>query len=177
LEADVPVGLVSYHFEGKPSLYRAVFEALKPTIQQRKAGLALAQLEDDPKRRLEMIVKAILVPMLNLRSLEGSLDIGRLLAHEAGDPRSFQRGILQDLFDPVALKAIELLKEIMPDRSTAEIVWAFQMIIGTMIFIMADAGRAKMLSGGACDPTDVDATLRYVVPLLLNGISGPVSRP
>jgi Tetracyclin repressor-like, C-terminal domain len=47
------------------------------------------------------------------------------------------------------------------------------MIIGTMIYIMADAGQAKMLSGGTCDPADIDATVRTVVPLLLHGLSGP----
>ena len=54
----------------------------------------------------------------------------------------------------------------------AQAAWAFQMIVGTMLFIMADTGRLKRLSGGACDPKDVDATLRYIMPLLLDGLRG-----
>jgi AcrR family transcriptional regulator len=171
LRAGVPVALVSYHFKGKLGLYRAVFEARSPAyIEQRKAGLALAQMETDPDRRLEMIVKALIVPMLKLRTVESTAHFGMLSAREANHPKSVKRGIMQDMVDPVAFTAIDLLHQALPDRSKAEAVWAFQMIIGTMLFIMADTGRTKRLSGGACDPNDVDATLRHIVPLLLNGV-------
>ena len=173
IRAGVPVALVSYHFKDKLGLYRAVFEARAPSsVEQRKAGLALAQMESDPQRRLEMIVKALIVPMLKLRSVERSVHFGTLSAREANDPRSIKRGILQDLIDPVALTAIDLLQKTLPNGGRADVVWAFQMIIGIMLYIMADTGRTKRLSGGACDPNDVDTTLRHIVPLLLNGLRG-----
>jgi AcrR family transcriptional regulator len=176
LKARVPVALVSYHFKNKPGLYRAVFEARSPNYtEQRKAGLALAQMETDPERRLEMIVKALIVPMLKLRTAESSASFGMLSAREANDPKSVKRGIMQDLVDPVALTAIDLLQQTLPGRSRAQAAWAFQMIIGTMLFIMTDTGRIKRLSKGACDPNDVDATLRYIVPLLLGGLRGALA--
>ena len=64
------------------------------------AGLALAEMEDDPDRRLEMILKAALMPMLSLRKIEGSANFGVLLAREATDPKSAERGIIQEAFDP-----------------------------------------------------------------------------
>jgi AcrR family transcriptional regulator len=172
--ADVPAALVSYHFDGKLGLYREVFRARHPfTGAQRQAGLALAEMEDDPERRLEMILKAVLVPMLSLRNAEiGGKRFGVLLAREANDPKGGERGILQEMFDPVATTTIALLRKSLPQRSEAEIVWCFQMIIGTMIYIMADSGRSVHLSGGACDPNDVDATLRHIIPLLLGGVRG-----
>jgi AcrR family transcriptional regulator len=173
VQADVPVALVSYHFEGKLGLYREVFRARIPNvIEQRKAGLELARMEDDPERRLDMIVKALLSPMLRLRTTEGSSRFGVLLAREANDPNSAERGIIREVFDPVAQTTIDLLKQTLPGRSEAQIVWAFQMMIGTMVYIMADSGRSAQLSGGACDPADADATLRHIVPLLLNGLRG-----
>ena len=173
-EADVPVGLVSYHFDGKLGLYREVFRLQNPSASaQRQAGLALAQMEDDPKRRLEMILKAVLVPMLSLRNAElGGRKFGLLLAREANDPKSQERGIIQEIFDPVAMATITLLRQTLPQRSEAEIVWGFQMIIGTMVYVMADSGRSVHLSGGACDPNDVDTTIRNVVSLLLHGLTG-----
>jgi AcrR family transcriptional regulator len=172
-QADVPVALVSYHFKGKLNLYREVFKARDPdTGAQRLAGLALAEMEDDPDRRLEMIVKALLMPMLSLRRVAGTASFGVLLAREANDPKAAERGIIREIFDPVARKTIELLKSTLPDRSEAQIVWAFQMMIGTMLFVMADSGRSAHLSNGACDPDDVDATMRLILPLLLNGLRG-----
>jgi AcrR family transcriptional regulator len=173
LKARVPVALVSYHFKGKLGLYRAVFAARSPSsLEQRKAGLALAQMESDPDRRLEMIIKALMVPMLKLRAAESSVHFGTLSAREANDPQSIKRGIMQELVDPVALTAIDLLQKTLPGGDRADAGWAFQMIVGTMLFIMSDTGRLKRLSGGACDPADVDATLRHIVPLLLDGVRG-----
>src|SRR5271169_1377611 len=173
IKADVPVALVSYHFKDKLGLYRAVFEALSPnSLEQRKAGLALAEMESDPDRRLEMIVKALIVPMLKLRTHESSVHFGTLSAREANDPRAVERGIMQNFVDPVALAAIDLLYKSLPGRDKARAGWAFEMIVGTMLFIMADTGRLKRLTAGACDPNNVDATLRYILPLLLDGIRG-----
>lgn len=173
VNADVPVALVSYHFKNKLGLYRQVFKARDPnTNVQRLAGLALAETESDPERRLEMILKAVMMPMLSLRNIEGSANFGVLLTREATDPRSGERGIINEMFDPIAKATIKALKGALPGRSDAEIVWAFQMLIGTMLYIMADAGRAVHLSGGACDPEDVDGTMRMILPLLLRGIRG-----
>ena len=170
LRAGVPVALVSYHFGGKLGLYRRVFESHAPTlVAERRAGLALAALEPDPDRRLAAIVKAVLVPMLGLRGTEGRQSLGRLLAREVSDPRSIERGIIGDLLDPVAAAVIDLLGTTLPGRSAAEVHWAYQMMIGTMTFIMADAGRIRRISGGACDPEDVDATIRHIIPLILDG--------
>jgi AcrR family transcriptional regulator len=172
-EARVPVALVSYHYEGKLGLYREVFRARYPrAVEQRKAGLALAALEEDPRRRLEMILKAVLVPMLTLRSIEGTSNFGTLMAREANDPKAAERGIIGEMFDGVAKMTIGLLKKTLPDRNEAEIVWAFQMMIGTMVYIMGDTGRTARLSGGAADPKDTDATIRVIVALLRDGIAG-----
>ena len=172
-QADVPVALVSYHFKTKLNLYREVFLARHPaTGAQRLAGLALAEMEDDPARRLELIVKAVLVPMLSLRRTEGNASFGVMLAREATDPKAGERGIIKEIFDPTAQKTIQLLRGALPDRSEAEIAWGFQMIIGTMLYVMSDGGRSAHLSGGAADPADVDATVRQIVPLLLNGLRG-----
>jgi AcrR family transcriptional regulator len=171
LKAGVPVALVSYHFGGKLGVYRRVFESHAPTIvAERRAGLALAELEQDPDRRLAAIVKAVLVPMLSLRAAEGRQSLGRLLAREVSDPRSVERGIIQDLLDPIAAAVTDLLRMTLSERSAAEIHWGYQMMVGTMTIIMIDAGRIRRISSGACDPEDVDATIQHIIPLILNGL-------
>lgn len=172
-KADVQVGLINYYFGSKEGLYRAVFTTRAPVVvEERRIGLRMAALEKDPHRRLELIVKAIIVPMLNMRSRDGSNHFSQLLAREPRDPRSVERGIIAEIFDPIALEIIESLKEIWPDRSDGEVHWAYQMIIGVMMYIMSDHGRISRLSGGAADPKNVDETLRIILPLVMQGIEG-----
>jgi AcrR family transcriptional regulator len=170
-EAGVPMALVLYHFGDKLGLYRAIFEVRAPAIiEQRKAGLALADLEPDPERKLDLILKAMLVPMLRLRAAERSNRLGRLFARELSDPGSVERGIVKDMFDPIAEAVIRQLTAVLPDRSKAEIHWIFQILVGSQVYAMGDAGRIRRLSRGAADPEDVEGTVEAMLNILLDGI-------
>ena len=108
--ASVPLALVSYHFGSKEGLYRAVFNRRVPTVvEQRMAGLDIANSEADLDRRLELVVKALVFPMLRLRAHDRDPSFGRLLAHETMDPNSEQRGFIREMFDPVARALVDAL--------------------------------------------------------------------
>ena len=167
VRAGVPPGLIGYHFDGKLGLYRAIFELRMPAmVEQRLAGLALADLEDEPGRHVEMLVKAMLVPMLKLTAQEGGGHFGVLLAREVSDPRSVERGIVEEMLDPIATLAMDQLRRVLPERSETEINWYYNTVIGTMVYAMADAGRIARLSKGAADPKRVDETVRHLTALL-----------
>ena len=174
--AGVPVALISYHFGSKDGLYRAVFDRRAPTIvEQRLAGLAIAMSETDLDRRLELVVKALVLPMLHLRASDRDPSFGRLLAHETTDPNSEARGHIRDLFDPVAHKLMDALASALPDRSKREIAWAYQFMLGAMVFVMADTGRIERLSGGLCRPDDEASAVTHMVQFLTAGVRRPVS--
>ena len=167
LRADVPVALVNYHFGNKEGLYRAIFEMRAPMIvDQRIAGLRLAEMEPDPERKVEMIVKAVLVPNLHMRSTEKNSSYARILAREVSDPKSHHRQVIAEFFDPIAYKVIEALQRAMPDRTVEEINWGYQAMLGVMVYTMADTGRISRLSGGLCDPEDEMTTSRHLVALM-----------
>lgn len=165
--ADVPFGLVRYHFESKDGLYRAVFNRRSPIIvEQRLAGLRLADDEPDPARRLELIVKALVLPMVRLRMLDAQSRFGRLMAREASDPNAFERGIIPEIFDPVAQEVVAALSRALPERSRTQVYWGYQFMLGALIFLMADTGRLERLSGGLCKSQDAATVARYLVPFL-----------
>jgi AcrR family transcriptional regulator len=169
--AGVPVALVSYHFGSKDGLYRAVFYRRVPAIvEQRDAGIAIAMSEPDLDRRLELLVKVLVMPWLRLRARDKDPSLGRLLAHESIDPNSEARGIIRDLFDPVARKLLTALASALPGRSVQDIAWAYQFMLGAMVYVMSDAGRIARLSEGHCHPDDEEAAVAHMVAFLTAGI-------
>jgi len=167
LHADVPVALINYHFGSKEGLYRAIFEMRAPMIiDQRIAGLRLAEMEPERDRKVEMIVKAVLVPNLHMRSTEKNSSYARILAREVSDPKSHHRKVVAEFFDPIAYKVIEALQQAMPDRTIEEINWGYQAMLGVMVYTMADTGRISRLSGGRCDPEDELTTATHLVALM-----------
>lgn len=167
LRAEVPVALINYHFGSKEGLYRAIFDMRAPMIvDQRLAGLRLAEMEPDRERKVEMIVKAVLVPNLHMRSAEKSSNYARILAREISDPKSLDRKVIEDYLDPIAYKVLDALQRAMPDRSPEEINWSYQAMLGVMVFTMADMGRISRLSGGLCDPEDEMATANHLVAIM-----------
>lgn len=169
--ADVPVGLVNYHFGSKLGLYRAIFERRAPTVtHQRAAGLAMARTEPDADRRIELIVKALIMPMLALRQSESGRHFGQLMSRELSDPNSDDRGIFAELFDPVARTMIEAIGDCYPDWTRAEVHWAYQTMLGAMMIVMTDAGRISRLSGGAVRPEDHETASRHIVAILSAGL-------
>lgn len=179
LRAEVPVALINYHFGSKDGLYRAIFEMRLPMIiDQRISGLRLADMETDPDRKLELVIKAVLVPNLHMRSAEKNSSYARILAREVSDPKAADRGIIQEFFDPIAHRVIEALKKALPDRRIEELHWGYQIMLGAMVFIMSDTGRISRLSSGLCDPEDEMETSRHLVTMLHAALKhGRVSAP
>lgn len=167
LRADVPVALINYHFGSKEGLYRAIFEMRAPMIiDQRVAGLRLAEMEPDPERKVEMIVKAVLVPNLHMRSTERNSSYARILAREVSDPKSHNRKVIAEFFDPIAYKVTDALQRALPDRTVEEIHWGYQAMLGVMVYTMADTGRISRLSAGRCDPEDELSAATHLVALM-----------
>jgi AcrR family transcriptional regulator len=173
LAANVPLALLTYYFNSKIGLYRAVFERRTPiVVQQRFAGLEIADLESDPDRRLQLIVEALIVPMLQLRKTEDGGNFGRLLAYEESAPASNTRGVISEFFDPVGRRMIESLSKAMPGRSKKEINWIYHFMLGAMVHVMADSGRMERLSHGQCNPRKTTVSIKYLTSYLRRALQG-----
>lgn len=170
--AGVPVALINYHFGSKEGLYREIFAQRSPAIyDQRLVGLQLARTEPDWEKRVEMVVKALIVPMFALRRKEANgAEFGRILARELTDPSSEGRGIFRETFDPIARMMIDAISELFPDWTRAEVNWAYQTMLGAMMVVMMDNGRIARLSDGAADAEDHETAALHIVAILTAGL-------
>lgn len=173
LAAKVPIALVSYHFGSKEELYRAIFELRAPAlVDQRVMGIEMAQMEPDLDKRLELLVRSLVVPMFKLRASDNSANYSRILAREASDPQALQRHIIEDMYDPIAKLFVNEIAKCLPDRRKADIHWTYHAMIGSVIFIMSDNGRISRLSDGECDPASYMDATSSLVPFIVNGLKG-----
>ena len=108
--------------------------------------------------------------MLHLRAHDRDPSFGRVLAHETMDPSSEQRGFIRDMFDPVARAVVEALASALPGRTEEDIWWAYEFMLGAMVYVMGDAGRIERLSGGLCRPDDEEGAVRHMVAFLTAGV-------
>ena len=95
----------------------------------------------------------------------------------ATEPEAFSRRILSDAFDASSRMCIEGLRRQLPNLSEEALYWRFHFLMGTMVYTMADSGRIQSLTNGTCDPGDVDAALRQIVPFLAAGFRAETPPP
>jgi hypothetical protein len=63
---------------------------------------------------------------------------------------------MDEHFDPVVLRLIELLKKAMPDCAEEDIFWGYHFVTGALMLTLARTGRIDKLSGGLCKSDDFD---------------------
>lgn len=177
-EAKVNLASIAYHFGSKDGLLEALFaQRAAPIAEERLRLLALACEKSDPPK-LESILEAFLRPSLVLGADPrfGGPAFVKLRARLGNEPEALSRKILSKAFDQSSRKFIDALALSLPKVPRADIEWRFHFLLGAMFYTMADSGRIQALTKGRCDPSDVAAALRHMIPFLAAGFrSAPVA--
>ena len=146
--AGVPLALVGYYFGPKLDLYHAIFREHAGYLQTRLHGLAEAQLRAPPGQLLSEIVKAFVLPVLDLdRSADGHAFL-RLLARGMSEQLDEDRPIIEELFDPLATAFIDALTRAQPGVQRTTAAWCYQFALGALIHHVTDK-RIRRLSPGS----------------------------
>ncbi|MDT7708632.1 MAG: hypothetical protein QOG20_4239 [Pseudonocardiales bacterium] len=129
--AGVGLSLVVYHFKTKDRLYRAIFEARQYVNDERIARLATVT-DAGALDALDRVVSAFIDPVLALHDDPADVWFARLVLREASDPSSQERGVIADLFDPMARAFVAKLEEVLPDRPEGFHAWAYLFSVGAL---------------------------------------------
>lgn len=175
-EAGVNWSLVGYYFRGKDGLLAEVYrrhcttlnrERLRLLNEARRAGL-----------QLESVIEAFVRPALaEIQGRDGQNQYSRLRAMLAAEDAPLFTQLVADNFDQSSRTFVAALRACLPDLTADEVLWRFHFVLGTIYYSASSPQRIKAFSRGRCDPGDVEATVRHLVPFLAAGFrSAPVTQ-
>jgi hypothetical protein len=72
-------------------------------------------------------------------------------------------------FDPVVLKLVDLLKDALPDSAEEDIFWGYHFVTGALMLTLARTGRIDKLSGGKCRSDDYAAVKERMATFMTAG--------
>ena len=166
--AEVNTAAVHYHFGSKKGLLEAVFaRRIIPIAEERLKLLAGCREGAARPPLLQQIISAFLEP--GMRGSHGGATFARLRARMAADASDETRALMEKYFDRSSALFLEALADALPHLPPRDLHWRFHFMLGTMVYTMANPGRIQALTGDACDPSDMDASLAYLVPFLAQG--------
>lgn len=165
--AEVGLPLIVYHFETKQGLYRALFERRKTVLDSRLA--MLREPVADGEDVLEHIVRAFVLPVMQIQNTESGLAYARLVAREASDPRETERGIVAEYFDPFAREFVQAINKALPGHNASYAHWAYLFAVGALVMSAFD-NRIERISGGKIRAGALKSKTRHLVTFIVAGI-------
>ncbi|HEX7849456.1 MAG TPA: TetR/AcrR family transcriptional regulator [Sphingomonas sp.] len=148
--------LLNYYFADKKALFDAVF-ARRAVVTSERRMKALDDYEAacGGKPTVEGALHAFLDTDLDLYITggEGWRNYAKLGAQVANTPE-WGAELMDQHFDPVVLRLIDLLKKALPDCAEADIFWGYHFVTGALMLTLARTGRIDKLSGGVARSDD-----------------------
>ncbi|KRD41951.1 TetR family transcriptional regulator [Acidovorax sp. Root275] len=170
-EAGVPLALVGYYYGPKLSLYHAIFRAHAGYIDVRLQSLAQAQQAAPPGQLLEEIVKAFVLPVLEVARQPAGHHFLRLLSRGMNDHLEEDEPIIRELFDPLAHAFIDAIAAALPQATRSQAAWCYQFALGALLHHVNDQ-RIERLSYGQNQPRDEAAAGPLLVRFVAQGMRG-----
>ncbi len=148
--------LLNYYFSDKQQLFDEVF-ARRAAVTSERRMTALNAYDEASKGKptVEGALHAFLDTDLDLyiEGGEGWRNYGALSAQVANTPE-WGAEMMDEHFDPVVLRLIEILKKALPHAAAEDIFWGYHFVSGALMLTLARTGRIDKLSGGLCKSDD-----------------------
>lgn len=164
--------LVNYYFEDKNKLFHAVFaRRARVTSERRMKALDEYEAAAKGKPTVEGALHTFLDTDLDLyiEGGEGWKNYAALGAQVANTPE-WGAELMDEHFDPVVLRLIDILKKALPDCAEEDIFWGYHFVTGALMLTLARTGRIDKLSGGLCKSDDFVAVKKRMATFMAAGI-------
>jgi AcrR family transcriptional regulator len=163
--------LMNYYFDDKKTLFDAVFaRRAVVTIERRMRAMDEYDKVSNGKPTVEGALRAFLDTDLDLYidGGDGWKNYAALGAQVANTPE-WGASLMDEHFDAVVLRLIELLKKALPDCPEEDIFWGYHFVTGGLMLTLARTGRIDKLSGGLCKSDDFHAVKDRMATFMAGG--------
>jgi AcrR family transcriptional regulator len=171
--AGVNSALVGYYFRGKQALFNEVYRAhAAPLAQERLRRLAEIS-KKDRQPSVEEILKAWLIPWLQIESGHGeSIQHVRFMAN-LSDERWEHTEKASSFTNRANQAFIKALHRSLPHLSKETVMWRLHFLVGAVVFGIRIPGPLKAISKGKCDPHELQAAFEQILPYTVAGFCAP----
>jgi len=140
------------------------------TSTRRMEALNRYEAQTKGKPTVEGALRAFLDTDLDLyiQGGESWKNYGALGAQVANTPE-WGAELMDQQFDPVVLRLIELLKKALPGCAEEDIFWGYHFVTGSLMLTLARTGRIDKLSAGRCKSEDFEAVKERMASFMAAG--------
>jgi AcrR family transcriptional regulator len=167
--AGVNYALVAYYFRGKRALFDEVFRAHTDPLLKEGMKRLHAITGNGKKPSVEEILKAWLLPLLQLENNQqpGAIHL-RVTANLSRERWEHTNKVSNDMRR--SLNAfIKALHSCLPHLSKETLMWRLHFVMGALVFGIRQPASLVAISGGRCDPNDLEATFDQILPYAVAG--------
>lgn len=169
-EVGVHKTLMNYYFVDKQALYDAVVQRRAPVTRDRRIA-AMDEYEQScgGAPTLEGALHAFLDTDLDLllNGDDGWRNWGRFGGQISNTADGAEA--MNEWFDPVVMKLIDLIKKAMPQMSEADVFWGYHFVTGSLLNTLSQTGRIDRLSQGLCKSGDFEAIRHRMATFMAAG--------
>ncbi len=176
--AGANLAAVNYHFNSKEALIGALFGRRLGQLNRERLGL-LDELEakaGDGAVPVAKLVRVLLEPPLRFAGGPGATGFGILLGRMYSAPGGFPQKILAEQLRGFSDRFVAAFRRALPGLSDVERFWRLFFSIGAMAHTLAAPDLLRLVSGGACDPLDVETAVEMLVAFIEGGMKSPPGR-
>jgi AcrR family transcriptional regulator len=171
--AGVNYALVAYYFRGKRALFDEVFRSHTDPLLQEGMKRLKAITQNGQKPSIEEILKAWLLPLLQLENNQqpGAIHL-RVTANLSRERWEHTSSVSSDMRRSHNT-FIEALHSCLPHLSKETLMWRLHFVMGALVFGIRQPSSLIALSGGRCDPNNLEATFDQILPYAVAGFGAP----